>query len=272
VNATRVQVMGVVNVTDDSFSDGGLFLDPTRAVAHRGTLAAEGAAIIDVGGESTRPGAEHVTDEEEQKRILPVVETLVKAGALVSVDTMNASTAAEAVDAGAAIVNDVSGLNFDPKMPALIAERGVPYVLTHRRGDAGTMDQHTDYDDVTAEVIEELKSIRSKFYDAGVKPEQIILDPGLGFSKRAEQNWELLRNMDAFTELGHPVLIGASRKRFIGTLLVDAGKAAPVEERDHATAAISALAAHHGAWAVRVHDVASNLDAIKAAAAWGGGR
>ncbi|HET7415024.1 MAG TPA: dihydropteroate synthase [Arthrobacter sp.] len=268
----RTALMGILNVTPDSFSDGGKFDDLDSAISHGLRMFYAGADMIDVGGESTRPGAEHVTEEEEQKRILPVVETLVKAGALVSVDTMNASTAAEAVDAGAAIVNDVSGLNFDPKMPALIAERGVPYVLTHRRGDAGTMDQHTDYDDVTAEVIEELKSVRSKFYDAGVKPEQIILDPGLGFSKRAEQNWELLRNMDAFTELGHPVLIGASRKRFIGTLLVDAGKAAPVEERDHATAAISALAAHHGAWAVRVHDVASNLDAIKAAAAWGGGR
>lgn len=268
---SRTLLMGILNVTPDSFSDGGQFDDLDSAISQGLRMVYAGADMIDVGGESTRPGADHVSDEEEQKRIIPVIETLVKAGALVSVDTMKPSTAAEALDAGASVVNDVAGLNFDPDMPALIAERGVPYVLTHRRGDAGTMDQYTDYDDVTAEVIGELKSARGKFYDAGVKPEQIILDPGLGFSKQADQNWELLRNMDAFRELGHPVLIGASRKRFIGTLLVNTGKVAPVEERDHATAAISALSAHHGAWAVRVHDIAANLDAVKTAAAWGGG-
>lgn len=268
----RTLLMGILNVTPDSFSDGGQYNNLDTAISHGLRMLYAGADMIDIGGESTRPGAEEVSDEEEQQRILPVVRALVKAGALVSVDTMSAATAAEALDAGAALVNDVSGLNFDPKMPGLIAERGVPYVLTHRRGDAGTMDQHTDYGDITSEVIEELKSVREKFYDAGVKPEQIILDPGLGFSKQAEQNWELLRNMDRFTELGHPVLIGASRKRFIGTLLVSAGKAAPVDERDHATAAVTAMSAHHGAWAVRVHDVVPNLDAVKAAAAWGGGR
>ncbi|WP_026821302.1 dihydropteroate synthase [Arthrobacter castelli] len=267
----RTLLMGILNVTPDSFSDGGQYNDPDTAIGHGLRMFYAGADIIDVGGESTRPGAEEVSDGEEQGRILPVVEALVKAGALVSVDTMSAATAAEALDAGAAVVNDVSGLNFDPKMPALIAERGVPYVLTHRRGDAGTMDQHTDYDDVSGEVIEELKSVRDKFYEAGVKPEQLILDPGLGFSKQAGQNWELLRNLESFTALGHPVLVGASRKRFLGSLLVSAGKAAPAEERDHASAAVSALSAHHGAWAVRVHDVAASLDAVKTAAAWGGG-
>lgn len=264
----RAVVMGILNVTPDSFSDGGQFEDLDTAIGHGLRMFYAGADIVDVGGESTRPGADSVSEEQEQKRILPVVATLVKAGALVSVDTMNASTAAKAIDAGAAMVNDISGLNFDPKMPALVAERGVPYVLTHRRGDAGTMDQHTDYDDLATEVIEEITFVRSKFYDAGVSPEQIIIDPGLGFSKNGEQNWELLRSLDRFNELGHRVLVGASRKRFIGSLLISAGKAAPVEERDHATAAISALAVHHGVWAVRVHDVAANLDAVKVAAAW----
>lgn len=266
--ADRAVVMGILNITPDSFSDGGQYKDLDTAIGHGLRMFYAGADIIDVGGESTRPGAEEVAGDEEEKRIVPVVETLVKAGALVSVDTMKASTAARALDAGAAMVNDVSGLNFDPDMPALIAERGVPYVLTHRRGDANTMDKHTDYEQVVDEVLAELRSVREKFYAAGVRPEQIIVDPGLGFSKTGEQNWLLLRALGRFTELGHRVIIGASRKRFLGSLLISAGKAATIDERENATVAVSALAAGNGAWAVRVHDVPANLDAVKVAAAW----
>lgn len=266
----RALVMGILNVTPDSFSDGGRYASLDAAIGHGLKMLYAGADIIDVGGESTRPGAERVDPAVEQKRVLPVVESLVKAGALVSVDTMHTDTAAAAIDAGAAIVNDVSGLTVQEDMPALIADRKVPYVLTHRRGDAATMDEKTDYSSLVDEVLDELTTVRDRFRAAGVDDDRLIVDPGLGFSKNGDQNWLLLRDLGRFAGLGHRVMVGASRKRFLGTLLTSAGKAATPDERDDATVATSALAAAAGAWCVRVHDVGPNLDAVKVASAWMG--
>jgi dihydropteroate synthase len=262
----RTLVMGILNVTPDSFSDGGKHPTPDTAIAAGLRMFYAGADIIDVGGESTRPGAEEVSPEEEQRRVLPVVAALVKAGALVSIDTTHAATAAAALKAGATIINDVSGLTVEPEMAELAARTGAPYVLTHRRGDAKTMNSLSDYGNVAEEVAAELVGVRDKLYAAGVAPEQIIVDPGLGFSKNDAQNWELLRNMGPLESLGHRILVGASRKRFLGTLLSVAGKAAAPEERDYATAAITSISAARGAWAVRVHDVGPSLDAVKVAA------
>ncbi|MCW3765642.1 dihydropteroate synthase [Paenarthrobacter ureafaciens] len=262
----RTLVMGILNVTPDSFSDGGKHPTADSAIALGLRMFYAGADIIDVGGESTRSGAEPVDPAAEQRRVIPVVEALVKAGALVSIDTMHTSTAAAAIEAGAAIINDVSGLTIEEGMPELVARTKVPYILTHRRGDARTMDSLTDYNDVTEEVIAELKGVRDKLYAAGVSPEQVIVDPGIGFSKNEAQNWELLKNVDRLFELGHKVMVAASRKRFLGSLLTVAGKAAAPHERDAATAAITALSAAKGAWAVRVHDVGPSLDAVKVAA------
>ena len=266
----RTLVMGILNVTPDSFSDGGEHDTADAAIRAGLKMHYDGADIIDVGGESTRPDAERISAEEEQRRILPVVEALVKAGALISVDTMNASTAEKAIEAGAGVINDVSGLELDPAMPELIARTKVPYILMHSRGSVRSQDPKASYDDVVEAVIAELTTLRDRFYEAGVAPEQIILDPGLGFAKNSEHDWALLRNIDRLTVLGHKVLIGASRKRFLGSLLTTAGKAAPPAERDNATLATTALAASQGVWAVRVHDVAANVDAVKVAAAWRG--
>ena len=266
----RTLVMGILNVTPDSFSDGGQYGQADQAIQAGLKMHYDGADIIDVGGESTRPDSVRVSPEEEQARILPVVEALVKAGVLVSVDTMNASTAEKAIAAGAALINDVSGLDIDPGMPALIARTGVPYVLMHSRGAVRSSDPHAEYDSVVDDVIVELTRIREVFYTAGAAPEQIILDPGLGFSKDGSSNWELLRSIDRLQALGHRVLIGASRKRFLGSLLTSSGKAAPPLERDDATAALSALAAFHNVWCVRVHNVRSSIDAVKTTAAWKG--
>ena len=262
----RTLVMGILNVTPDSFSDGGKHPTADSAIALGLRMFYAGADIIDVGGESTRSGAEPVDPAEEQRRVIPVVEALVKAGALVSIDTMHTSTAAAAVEAGAAIINDVSGLTIEEGMPELVARTKVPYILTHRRGDARTMDSLTDYNDVTEDVIAELKGVRDKLYAAGVTPEQVIVDPGIGFSKNEAQNWELLKNVDRLFELGHKVMVAASRKRFLGSLLTVAGEATAPQERDAATAAITALSAAKGAWAVRVHHVGPSLDAVKVAA------
>ncbi|MGG5172493.1 dihydropteroate synthase [Pseudarthrobacter sp. J1738] len=262
----RTLVMGILNVTPDSFSDGGQHGTADSAISHGLRMFYAGADIVDVGGESTRPNAEPVSPEEEQARVLPVIEALVKAGALVSIDTTHASTAAAALDAGAAIINDISGLTVEPEMIELVAASKAPYILTHRRGNAATMDSLANYENLTQEVVQELTEVREKFYAAGVQPGQLIVDPGLGFAKNDEQNWELLRNVSALDALGHPVLVAASRKRFIGSLLKTSGKAAQPLERDHGTAAITAVVAANGAWAVRVHDVVANLDAVKVAA------
>ncbi|MET4003532.1 MULTISPECIES: dihydropteroate synthase [Arthrobacter] len=262
----RAVVMGILNCTPDSFSDGGDYDSTETAIAHGLRMFYGGADIIDVGGESTRPGAVEVSAAQEQERILHVIGTLAKAGALVSVDTRHASTAALALDAGAGMINDVSGTNVHEDMIALIAERQVPYVLMHSRGDSRHMDSLTQYTDVVQDVVAELGEIRERFYAAGVKAENLILDPGIGFSKNAEQNWELLANLDRVTALGNKVLVGTSRKRFLGSLLTSAGKAAAPKERDDATSATTALAGTQGIWGVRVHDVGASLDAAKVAA------
>lgn len=266
----RTLVMGVLNVTEDSFSDGGKYLSVEDAIEHGLALMKAGADIIDVGGESTRPDADFVPEDVEAKRVVPVVAALVAVGAVVSVDTTHVSTARASLDAGAHLVNDVAGLTHEPGMPALIAERGVPYVLMHRRGDQRTMTSLAHYEDTVGEVIEELLALRDEYVAAGVAPEQIILDPGVGFAKNAPHNWELLRSTGRLAGLGHKLLIGTSRKRFLGHLLEDAGLPAEPTERDAATAATSALAAASGAWCVRVHDVAATRDAVRVAAAWDG--
>lgn len=265
----RTLVMGILNVTEDSFSDGGKFLDSGAAIEQGLKMLYAGADIIDVGGESTRPGAEDIDPEVEQARIIPVIESLVKAGAVISVDTMHVDTARAAIAAGAHIINDVSGLTHEPGMPQLIAETGVPYVLMHRRGTAATMVTEANYQDVVAEVVAELRELRDKFVAAGVAPEQIILDPGLGFAKDAEHNWALLAHLEKFEALGHKVLVGTSRKRFLGELLAEAGKPREPLGRDAATAATTVLAAREQAWAVRVHDVQGSRDALEVVRAYG---
>ena len=269
--ADRTLVMGILNVTPDSFSDGGAHDAVGPALAHARRMLAEGADIIDVGGESTRPGAEAVPPQQEQERILPVVEALLADGAVVSVDTMHTATARAALELGPVIVNDVSGLVHEPDMPELIAKTGAPYVLMHNRGKPQAMDGLAEYADTVPDVVCELRAVAERFMAAGVEREQLILDPGLGFAKAGEQNWELLRGLEWLQAMGHPVLVAASRKRFLGSLLEDADGAAPEPtERDAATAAVSALSAFHGVWAVRVHDVPSSAAAVRAAAAWRG--
>ena len=262
----RTLVMGILNVTPDSFSDGGHHATADAAIAAGLRMFYSGADIIDVGGESTRPGATGVSAQEEQERVLPVIAALAKAGALISIDTTHAVTAAAALAAGATIINDVSGLTMEPEMAELVARSKAPYVLTHRRGNASTMDSLTEYGNVAEDVAAELAGVRDKLYAAGVAPDQIIVDPGLGFAKTDVQNWDLLRHLDVLQGMGHKVLVAASRKRFLGSLLIVAGKAAPPAERDAATAAVTAISAYRGAWAVRVHDVGPTLDAVKVAA------
>ncbi|MEV4902011.1 dihydropteroate synthase [Citricoccus sp. NPDC055426] len=265
----RTLVMGILNVTHNSFSDGGAYLDAEAAIEQGLRLLYSGADIIDVGGESTRPGAEAVDTLTEQNRILPVVEALLKAGAVVSVDTMHVATAEAALKLGEVIINDVSGLNYEPDMPELIARTGATYILMHNRGTAQTMDSLTDYEDVVEDVARELTDLAEAFLAAGVLPEQLILDPGLGFSKAGTQNWDLLRGLDRLQSLGFPVLVAASRKRFLGTLLASDSGAEPVPaERDHATAAVTALSAQHRVWGVRVHTVEPSLHAVRTARAW----
>ncbi|MFJ9950186.1 dihydropteroate synthase [Kitasatospora sp. NPDC091207] len=265
----RCGVMGIVNVTPDSFSDGGLWLDPGRAVAHGLRLAAQGADIVDVGGESTRPGAVRVTPEEETRRVLPVVRALVAAGVAVSVDTMRADVAEAAVDCGARIINDVSGGRADPRMASVVARTGVPFVVMHWRGQSAGMDELAEYEDVVAEAISEVAHQMAVVVSAGVDLDQLVVDPGLGFAKGREDDWALLARLDAWAALGRPVLVAASRKRFLGTLLADpaTGEPRPARARDAATAAVSTLAAVQGAWAVRVHDVPGTADAVRVVAA-----
>jgi dihydropteroate synthase len=260
--------MGVVNVTPDSFSDGGHWLAPEAALEHGRRLLAEGADLIDVGGESTRPGAERVPLDEELRRVVPVITGLVAAGAVVSIDTMRAEVAAAALDAGATIVNDVSAGQADPDMAAVVARTGAPYVAMHWRGHSATMDDRAIYRDVVGEVCAELLARVDALAGAGVDPRQIVLDPGLGFSKTAEHNWQLLAALDRVAGLGRPLLVGASRKRFLGSLLAAPdGVPVPPDRRDDATAATTALAAAAGAWAVRVHAVAPSVAAVRVATA-----
>jgi dihydropteroate synthase len=269
----RCVVMGILNVTPDSFSDGGRYFDHDAAVAHGLAMHRAGADYVDVGGESTRPGAQRVDLEEEAARVLPVVTDLAAEGVAVSIDTMRASVAEAAVRAGAVLVNDVSAGQADPDMARCVADLGVPWVLMHGRGPSATMNERAVYQDVVAEVRAELQQRVDAALAAGVDPSRIVVDPGLGFAKHGEHNWALLRNLDRFTELGFPVLIGASRKRFLGELLADAeGNHRPTEGRGLATAVISGLAALAGAWGVRVHDVGQSLDAVAVAAAWSGQR
>ncbi|CAJ1504751.1 dihydropteroate synthase [[Mycobacterium] kokjensenii] len=273
MSTTRVQVVGVVNVTADSFSDGGRYLSVDRAVAHGLALAGQGAAIIDVGGESTRPGAVRVDPRAEAQRVLPVVEALVAQGVTVSIDTMNAAVAGAALDAGAAIVNDVSGGAADPGMAPLLAGSGASWVLMHWRPvDPADPHRVPCYRDVVAEVRADLLAAVDAAVAAGVDPAKLIIDPGLGFAKTAQHNWALLNALPQLTETGFPVLVGASRKRFLGTLLSGAdGTPRPPDERETATAVVSALSALHGAWGVRVHDVRSTVDALRVVGAWSQG-
>ncbi|WP_456061878.1 dihydropteroate synthase [Amycolatopsis alkalitolerans] len=264
----RCVVMAVVNVTPDSFSDGGLFFETKAAIAHGMGLLRAGADIIDVGGESTRPGAGRVPADEELRRVLPVVSELSAAGASVSIDTTRACVAEAAVDAGARIVNDVSGGLADPLMPRFVAHADVPYILMHWRGPSTQMQRNAHYGDVVTEVAAELQQRLCAVVDAGVRADQIVLDPGLGFAKTAEHNWRLLAHLDVLKQLGRPLLIGASRKSFLGELLAGEGGAkTPTDERDAASAAVAALAAATGVWGVRAHTVPLTLDAVRVAAA-----
>jgi dihydropteroate synthase len=251
--------MGILNVTPDSFSDGGRFAHTEAAIARGLELRDAGAAIVDVGGESTRPGATRVDPAEERARVIPVIAALAQEGVAVSIDTMNASTASAAVQAGARMVNDVSGGLADDGMARVVADTGAHFAVMHWRGGA---DAAPAFHDVVAEVRAELKARVAALVVAGVDPGQIVLDPGLGFGKAPEHNWALLAHLDELASLGHGILIGASRKRFVGALLPPG---APMEDRDFPTAVISALVARQGAWAVRVHDVPSTRLALAAA-------
>jgi dihydropteroate synthase len=262
-------VISVLNVTPDSFSDGGNYLDPDRAIARAHAQIAAGADLIDVGGESTRPGASRIPISTELDRVLPVIAPLAAAGVPVSVDTMRAEVAAAAVAAGAVLVNDVSGGLADPAMYDFLAATDVPYVAMHWRGHSTDMDALAVYDDVVTDVCAELRARLDAIAAAGIDPARVVIDPGLGFAKTAEHNWSLLAGLPRMVAMGHPVLVGASRKRFLGALLPsDGGVPRPVAERDAATDAITALAVLHGAWAVRVHDVRGSRDAIEVALAW----
>ncbi|WP_229053089.1 dihydropteroate synthase [Aeromicrobium sp. Leaf350] len=260
--------MGVVNVTPDSFSDGGLWLDADAAVARGRQLVADGADVVDVGGESTRPGALRVDEATELERVVPVVRDLVADGVAVSVDTMRSSVAAAAWEAGAALVNDVSGGRADPDMLRVVAEVGAPFVVMHWRAHSAAMQHgdHTHYDDVVRDVLTELRGQVDAALEAGVRADRIVVDPGLGFSKTGEQNWTVLAELEAFAALGHPVLVAASRKRFLGELLAEGDDLRPADRRDDATAALSTLAARAGAWAVRVHEARPSADAVRVVA------
>lgn len=258
-SATMPVIMGVINMTPDSFSDGGEYNQLDAAVARAVELTEAGAKIIDVGGESTRPGAERVPADEELRRVIPLVKELVQRDIVVSVDTMNASTAMAAAEAGARLINDVSGGLADPAMPRVAAETGLHFVAMHWRGQSSTMASNAVYGNVVRDVRSELKQRVAELIVAGLDPNRIILDPGIGFAKNSEQNWLLIGHLRELGILGYPLLLGVSRKRFLGELLPEN---APVKDRDAATAVISALAAEAGIWGVRVHDVASTRAAL----------
>lgn len=257
----RPVVMGILNVTPDSFADGGLF-ESFESAFNRGlAMLDEGVDIIDVGGESTRPGSHGITADEEMHRVLPVIEALSANGAVISIDTRHAITAREAVDAGAHIVNDVSAGLSDPKMLSVVATLGCPYIAMHTRGESADMQSRAVYKDVVKEVVDELRERVEASLAAGIAASNLILDPGIGFAKEAEHNWKILNHLEAFKEIGYPVLIGASRKRFLGKLV----GADNTDARESATVALTALLANQGIWGVRVHSVKSHRDAISVA-------
>ena len=262
----RCLVMGIVNVTPDSFSDGGTYFHPDRAIEHGLRLAAEGADLVDVGGESTRPGAERVPVETELARVLPVVRGLADAGVLVSVDTMRARVAMAAVTAGAAVVNDVSGGLADPEMARCVADLATPYVAMHWRAHSARMQAHACYGDVVADVIAELTERLDRLTAAGVDPDRIVVDPGIGFAKTSAQSWQLLCRLEELTVLGRPILVGVSRKSLLAEVLATGTENKTTAARDAATAAVSAVVATRGAACVRVHDVASSVLAVRTAA------
>lgn len=250
-------VMGILNLTPDSFADGGRHNSFDAGVARGLEMIAEGVDIIDIGGESTRPGADRISAEEEQARVMPVIAELSKHGVKISIDTMRADTAEKAVQAGASIINDVSGGLSDPAMFATVKKLGVPYILMHWRGDSKEMNSRAIYTDVVNDVISEINSQVDAALDAGINKSQIIIDPGLGFAKDAEHNWEILRNLKQFTSMGYPVLIGASRKRFLGGDNPD--------EREAATIELTKTLVPQGIWGVRVHSVKPHVDVIAGA-------
>lgn len=277
-DSDRTLVMGVLNITEDSFSDGGLWLDPANAKAHGEAMMKDGADIIDIGAESTRPGAKRVSEEDEQTRVLGAVDALIQEGAVLSIDTTRASVARMALEHGAQIINDVSGGRLDCKVPHVVAEHSESlYIVQHWRGwlagsagDVPDADTSVYANGVVDDVYGELMKQVDDVLQAGVSPSQIIIDPGLGFSKPSvEHNFPLMTALERFNATGYPVLIGASRKRFVGAALADAGIDKPnMDSKDNATAAISALCAEHGAWAVRVHDVEKSRDAVAIGNAW----
>lgn len=277
-DSDRTLVMGVLNITEDSFSDGGLWLDPAKAKAHGEAMMKDGADIIDIGAESTRPGAKRVSEEDEQTRVLGAVDALISEGAVLSIDTTRASVARMALEHGAQIINDVSGGRLDREVPHVVAEHAESlYIVQHWRGwlagsagDVPDADTSVYANGVVDDVYDELMKQVDDVLQAGVSPSQIIIDPGLGFSKPSvEHNFPLMVALERFNATGYPVLIGASRKRFVGAALADAGIDEPdMDSKDNATAAISALCAEHGAWAVRVQDVEKSRDAVAIGNAW----
>lgn len=258
----RPAIMGIVNVTPDSFSDGGRWYDEDAAVAHGLELVAQGATLVDVGGESTRPGAHRPDEDEEVRRVVPVVRRLADEGVAVSVDTMRTRVAAAAVEAGAAVINDVSGGLAEPEIASVVAGSDIPFVVMHWRGHSTDMYAAASYDDVVGEVCTELEQRVEVLLAAGLGEHQLVLDPGIGFAKTAEHNWELLAGLERVVALGRPVLLGTSRKGFLGKVGRAAGAERPPVERDTATAVTTALAARTGVWAVRVHDVVASVDAL----------
>jgi dihydropteroate synthase len=261
-NLDRTLVMGVLNVTPDSFSDGGRFNDPKIATNHAIQMITDGADIIDIGGESTRPGSERISVQEELDRVIPVTSALADTGAAISIDTMRVEVAQAAVAAGACMVNDVSGGKADPDMLGYMATLDTPYILMHWRGPSNIMNTLTDYDDVVADVTAEISRQVDVAVAAGIARERIAIDPGIGFAKTVDQNWPILKHLDVLEGLGLPILMGASRKKFLGELLAKDGVARESDERESATTAITTLMAARGLWAVRVHDVKPSCDAI----------
>ena len=261
-NLDRTLVMGVLNVTPDSFSDGGRFDDTEIAISHALQMIEDGADIVDIGGESTRPGSDRISVQEELDRVLPVISVLANSGVAISIDTMRAEVARAAIDAGACVINDVSGGKSDPEMLSYVSTLTVPYILMHWRGPSNIMNTLTDYNDVVADVTSEISKQVDVAVAAGIARERIAIDPGIGFAKTVDQNWPILKHLEVLEGLGLPILMGASRKKFLGELLAKDGVARDSDERESATTAISTLMAARGLWAVRVHDVKPTRDAI----------